>query len=59
MNNTSPISVPLSRLRRELNKWMRVIDKDPSIVLFITRNHIKTTAIISPSHHGNFKYFSK
>lgn len=59
MDITSPILIPVSRLRRELNKWIRVIDKTPNTVLYITRNQIKTTVMVSPSYCENLRRYCK
>lgn len=59
MDITSPILIPVSRLRRELNKWIRVIDKTPNTVLYITRNQIKTTVLVSPSYRENLRRYCK
>jgi len=50
MNLISPISIPMSRLRRELNKWIKIIDKHPDTVLYITRNNVNTTVMVSPEY---------
>lgn len=42
------ILIPISRFRRELNKWMRFIENNPEEVLFLTRNKIKDGVITSP-----------
>lgn len=41
------ISVPHSRLRRELNKWMRFLRDNPEVVVHITCNK-KDVAVLMP-----------
>jgi len=51
----SPSIIPTSRLRRELKKWMRWVDKNPNGVIFITHNRIIVSAMVSPSYYKKHK----
>lgn len=42
------IIVPQSRLRREMNKWIRYLGNHPDEVIYITRNGFETNVLISP-----------
>jgi len=51
MGVQSPLSIPMSRLKRELNKWIKVIGKQPDTVIYVTRNNTNVSVIVSPSYH--------
>lgn len=47
--------IPVSRFRREMNKWMRYIDNNKEDVLFITRNKTIDGVITSPEWMENIQ----
>jgi len=51
----SHFTLPISRLRRELNKWIRWIDGNSDGELFITRNRIVIAIMVSPSYYKILK----
>lgn len=50
------ISVPHSRFRRELRKWMRFIENNPDEVVYITINKIEVELLISPEKFDLIKH---
>ena len=45
------VNVPISRFRRELNSWMRFIDKNPENTIYITKNNKVVSVAVSPLHY--------
>lgn len=51
------VNVPLSRFRRELNSWIRFIDKNPENSIMLTRNNNVVAVVVSPSRYKELKKF--
>ena len=49
------VNVPLSRFRRELNSWMRFIDKNPKNSIMITRKNRVVAVVVSPSRYSELE----
>jgi len=49
------LEVPISRLRRELNKWIRYIDNNPDTIIYITKSNIRLGVLMSPKHYKKIK----
>ena len=47
--------VPISRLKRELKKWMTYLRKFPDVTIYITRNDVRVGVIISPEKFNELK----
>lgn len=45
----------MSRFRRELNQWLRYIQKNPESKITVTRNNKHVGVLIPPSTYSNFK----
>lgn len=45
--------VPVSKFKRELNKWLRYIDKYPNNKIIISRNGCKVAVMVSPEIIGS------
>lgn len=46
------IKIPLSRFRRELNKWVRYIKNNQEDVIYITQNNKIFGVILSPNRYN-------
>ena len=51
------VQVPISRFRRELNRWMRFIETNPENPIILTRNNIAIAAVISPSSYKELSQY--
>jgi len=45
------VNVPVSRFRREPKTWMRFIEKNPEITVFLTKNNKVIISAISPQQY--------
>lgn len=45
------VNVPISRFRRELNSWMRFLEKKPENIIYLTKNNKVVISVISPQQH--------
>jgi hypothetical protein len=49
------VNVPISRFRRELNSWMRFLEKNPENTIYLTKNKKAVICVISPQQHENLR----
>ncbi len=49
------IILPVSKFRRELNKWMRYINNHPDEVIHISRNKKRVGVIMSPELYNDYQ----
>lgn len=45
------VNIPISRFRRELNSWMRFLEKNPENTIYLTKNNKVVFSAISPEQH--------
>ena len=45
------VHIPISRFRREINSWIRFIDKNPDNTIYITKNNKVISVVVSPMYY--------
>jgi len=49
------VNVRVSRFRRELNTWMRFLEKEPKNTIYLTRNNKVVISVISPHQYEKLR----